>query len=132
MPSVAQKYPIGGIWPLGVLTIAHGTPVALTHNVGAQAATAPINVPPTLGGGRPLTTRVRQLIFSAPTGNTGDVYVQYGNFSEPDTNATTLIVPKGQTLSLPQGAPLLEGYIDVTKWYVDGTTSDTMAVSAVV
>ena len=126
MPSVPQTKPVGGIWALGIITLNHGTPIAITNNVGSQES-----VPLALPTGRPFSGLVKQITFVAPTANSGDVFVQYGSFAGPDTNATVLSVPKGTSRSLPEGSALDGGLIDVNRFYVDGTTSDTIIVFAV-
>ena len=130
MPSVPEVNPLHGIWPLGKMVLAHGTPVSILVNVGAQAAgESDAGVPQPIPGGRAFNSMCTQIIFSCPSTNTGDVFVQDGNWPEPDTNRTVLVIPKGQTLSLPLGCETQSGNIDPSRYYVDGTTSDVVFVS---
>jgi hypothetical protein len=128
--SNPEVNPIGGIWPLGKMTITHGTPVSILVNVGAQVAgQSDAGVPQVMPGGRKFNSMVTQIIFSAPTSNTADVFVQDGNVAGPDVNRTVLCVPKGTTLALPMGTETQSGNIDPSRYYVDGTTSDVIYVS---
>ena len=133
--SIAQVNPVPGIWPLGSLTITHGTPLSILTNVGSQAQGLNDSGVGGLGTAfrdkRPFSSLVAQLTFSAPKGNAGEVYVNYGNVAGLDTNATVVIVQAGTTVSLPFGAPLVAGQIDPSQYYIDGTTSDKLVVSAV-
>jgi hypothetical protein len=70
-------------------------------------------------------------MFSAPTTNSADVFVQYGNWTAGDTNRCMLAIPKGQTISIPQGSQSQSGQIDLAQFYVDGTTSDVVYVTAI-
>ena|SRR5271166_4460851 len=135
MPSLPQTRPLPGIWALGIITVAStpSNPVPITTNVGSQQSSGKLPLLPTdAGTTRPYTSKVQQLIFSAPSGNTGDIYVTYGNFGGADTNVLLLIVPKGTVQSLPSGGPLVAGAMDVNQIYVSGThAADTVAVAAV-
>jgi len=70
-----------------------------------------------------------QLVFSTPSGNSADVYVNDGNWPGLDTNKTLLIVPKGTVRSLPDGA--LRNVLDVTRYYVSGADTDKIVVTAI-
>ena len=133
--SIAQVNPVPGIWPLGVVTITGGTPTSILTNVGSQAQGLDDSGVGGLGKAfrdkRPFSSLVTQIIFSAPVGNAGDVYVNYGKVAGLDANATVLIISKGTQQSLPAGAVLSAGQIDPSQYYLDGTTSDKVAVSAV-
>lgn len=130
MPAPQQSKLFGGVTPLGIITVSTaGTPVALTTNLVNQAqGSSPSTMDPK---GRPFTGNCRQLVFSAPSANTGDVYIMYGNFAHTDTNAALLVVPKGVVAALPYGC-LCESSIDVTSIWVDVATSgDKIIVTAV-
>ena len=128
MPSVPQKTP-QNIWPLGKLTINHGVPVSVLVNVGSQdAGTSVSRYAPS---GKLYSSLCDQLIFSTQSTNTGDVYVQYGNFAGPDTNVTMLAIARGVVVSIPYGTECHSGQIDLTQIYVDGTTSDVVYVTAI-
>ena len=133
--SIAQVNPVPGIWPMGTMTIANGTPTSILTVVGSQAQG--LNDAGLGGLGmdfkakRPFSSLVAQLTFCAPKANAGEVYVNYGKVAGLDTNATVLIVQPGTTVSLPNGAPLVAGQIDPSQYYLDGATSDKLVVSAV-
>lgn len=118
MASVPSGKAIGGVTPLGVITITANTPVQIV---------TPSTVKDKVG----FTFTARLLGFSCPASNTGAIYVNYGNYPGLDANATALIVSPGATASLPINDACTEGLIDVEKWYCDGShTGDIVAVHA--
>lgn len=126
MASVKNRA-TSGISAGGAVTITGGTPIQISTLFA---------LPPNAGGATnltatpPFTLTAQQIIFSTG-GNTGVVYVNYGNFAGLDAHATALIIPANSVQSLPNGSLCTEALIDVTKWWVDGTTSDHVAVSLV-
>ena len=135
MTAPAQTRPVPGVWPLGLLTVQSTatTPVPVTTNVGSQVSSGRLPyLPQDAGTTRPYTSKVQQLSFSAPAGNTGDIYVCYGKYGGEETNAILLIVSKGEQQSIPAGAPLAAGAIDVNQIYISGANSgDVVAVYAI-
>ncbi len=131
MAAPAQKNPLT-IWPLGKLTLTAGTPVSILAIVGSQdAGKDDAGVPVVMPQGRAYDSLCTQLMFSAPTTNTGDVFVMYGNWPSTDANACLLTVAKGTTVSIPAGSELQSGNIDPKQYYVDGTTNDVVRVTAI-
>ena len=130
--SIPEVNPVPGIWPLGVITVTGGTPKQIIANVGSQdAGKNDAGVKVVMPQGRNFGSSCGQLVFSAPSANSGDVFINDGNFAgTPETNRTVLCIPKGMTLSLPAGAELQSGVIDVTRYWVDGTTGDKIIVTA--
>lgn len=117
MPSVQQNKAIGGVTPLGVITVSTTVPVQISSLLANKDIYWVLTA--------------RQLGFSMLGASTGEVYVNYGNFSGLDTNATALIVQHGTSQSLPIGAECCDGLLDVTKWWISGTVNgDKVAVYA--
>lgn len=118
MASRAQNKAIGGITPLGVITITAGTPIQII---------SALNLTDKVG----FTFSARQIGFSVTGASTGEIYVNYGNYPGLDANATALIVQHGTEQTLPIGSVVTESIIDVEKWWVDGSVSgDKVAVYA--
>lgn len=109
---------IGGITPLGIITITAGTPQKITKNLNL-----PTNAP--------YTFACRQIGISVDSTPAGEVYLNYGNFAGKDTNATAAIIQSGTVQTFPGGSGTTEGEIDLTKWYLDGSASCIVAVYAV-
>lgn len=114
--SQAFNKSVGGITPLGVITITPGTPIKVTANL-AQSD-------------KVYTFFARQIGFSIDSTPAGEVYVNYGNVAGKDAHATALILQSGTTASLPVGAAVTEGVIDCTQWYLDGSAACVVAVYA--
>ena len=127
MPSTAQTTP-QNIWPLGKLTLTAGSPVSVLSNVGSQDAGGGTVPNPQ---GRAYGSMCDQLIFSAPSLNSADVFVQYGKWNASDVNRTMLAIAKGTTVSIPHCTQTQSGQIDLAQIYVDGTTNDTVYVTAI-
>lgn len=114
------------LWPLGKITVAaSGTAVALNTNVGAQTQTS-TSAP---------TRAVRQLILTAPAGNTGLTYLLLqpagGGASKTTTNFVVAALNPGETRYLPEG--LFGVNIDIDSYVVDAdTTNNVLYASAVV
>jgi hypothetical protein len=111
MASRPQSKAIGGVTPLGVITLAAGTPVQLTAALGLTD--------------KVYTFSARQLGFSVSglvATTAAEVYVNYGNYSGLDTNATVLIIQKGGVQSLPINTSATEGLIDATQYWLDCNT----------
>lgn len=90
MADVPNKNPVA-LWPLGQFTIAGGTPVPLTQNVGAQDSTP----------GAPLMARrIRQLIFSGAIAD--------------DVGVTLYLVQKGHLATEPDNVVLAMPTVDGT------------------
>lgn len=118
MASRPETNAIGGLWPLGTITITAGTPIALNSIVGAKNAK------------QPFSRSCRQLIFST-AGNTGLIYINDGNYAGKDVNRTVMIIgPQTANIAMPQTA-LTESVLDIDRYYVDGTNSgDTITIAA--
>lgn len=117
MASRPQNKAIGGITPLGVITVTPGTP---------QQIISALNLTDKVG----FTFSARQIGFSVSATPAGEAYVNYGNFPNRDVNATVLIVQSSQAQSLPIGGVVTEGLIDVEKYWVDGSAAVVVAVYA--
>lgn len=122
MAGSPLNLPVVGAWPFGFITTTAGTPVPITKNIGAQ-------VQKPGGGGTALSTfsqKVQQLIFMAPTANTGAVYILKRGYSKTQTNGIIAILNPGQILPLPYGYPQRGGllpddfYVDITSGSTDG------------
>lgn len=107
---------IGGVTPLGIITITAGTPQQVTKNLK-------------LNGDR-YGFLCRQIGFSVDASPAGEVYVNYGNFAGKDTNATALIIQSGTFQTLPGGSSATEGQIDAAQWWLDGSASCVVAIYA--
>ena len=120
----------GGICPLGTITVTtHGTPVQATTNVGSQQQGGAVSIQNPQG--RPYSGNCRQLIFSTPTANTGDILIQDGQFAALGVH-TLLIIPKGTKMSLPDGGEICDSIIDITRIWVDALNDgDKVVVTAV-
>lgn len=114
--SVQQTKAIGGITPLGVITITPGTPQKVTANLSLSD--------------KVYTFSARQLGFSIDSTPAGEVYVNYGNVAGKDSHATALILQSGTAQSLPLGAVVCEGLIDCNNWYLDGSAACVVAIYA--
>lgn len=132
MPSQAQVNP-QAVWNLGKITVAAGgTPVSILINVGSQdAGENDSGVPVVMPQGRAYGSMCTQLMFSAPSTNTGDIFVMLGNWPSTDTNAGLITVAKGTTVAIPGGSEISSGQIDPSRFYIDGTTNDVVRVTAI-
>lgn len=117
MASRPQNKAIGGVTPLGVITVVPGTPKQII---------SALNLTDKVG----FTFSARALGFSVSSTVAGEAYINYGNFPNLDANATVLIVQSGQAQSLPIGGSVTEGLIDVEKYWVDGSAAVVVAVYA--
>jgi hypothetical protein len=129
MPGPQQTHLFGGVCPLGNITVpAAGTPVPVTINLANQIQGSGVTSQDPLG--RPFNGSCRQLIFSTP-GNSGVIYVNYGNWPGLDAYATMLVIAPNQIASLPQGC-LTEAAIDITQIFIDSASDgDSVVVVAV-
>lgn len=116
MSSRPQQRAIGGVTPLGYFTINPGTPQQITSKLALVDSTYSVTC--------------RQLGFSVDSSVSGELYVNYGNNSGADSNATSLIVQSGTSQTLPIGAVSTEGCIDANAWYLDGSAAIKVAVYA--
>ena len=107
---------IGGVTPLGSITITPGTPISVLAN---------LNVVDQF-----FVFTCRQLGFMVLGTPSGNVYVNYGNTAGLGKQ-TGLIIPSavGQA-SLPLGSECQESLIDATKWYLDGDAACVVAIYA--
>jgi hypothetical protein len=117
---------------MGNVTVAAaGTPVPITINMISQQAgqgTPWAQAMPGTFQGRPFSGNCRQLILSTP-GNSGVIYIQYGNVAGLDTYATLLVIAPNQIAYLPSG--MCDSNIDVTSIWVDAaSTGDSVVVAA--
>lgn len=110
--------------PLGKITVTGGTPVALSINCGPLAGQT---AAPGSGAGV-AGTALRQIILTADSGNTGQIYLlpRGSNLGSNPGNVIACI-PKGQTISIPYGQPF-EGGILPENFVVDTDGSDTSSV----
>ena len=107
---------IGGITPLGVITITAGTPQQVTKNLNLTD--------------KRYTFGCRQLGFSVDSSPSGEVYVNYGNVAGKDTYATAMIIQSGTVQAMPGGSGVTEGEIDASRWYLDGSASCVVSIYA--
>jgi hypothetical protein len=107
---------IGGVTPLGVITISSGTPQKVTENLNLSDQV--------------YTFSCRQLGFSVDSSPSGEVYVNYGNVAGKDAHATALIIQSGTAQSLPLGSLTTDGVLDANAWWLDGSASCVVAVYA--
>jgi hypothetical protein len=106
---------IGGITPLGKFTISVGTPQNILANTSITT--------------KSYAFQCRSLGFSVSSTVAGEVYVNYGNIAGLG-NQTALIVQAGQSISLPIGAVAVDGLLDATQWWIDGSAACKVAVYA--
>ena len=135
MPSQPQTNPVPGIWALGVLTVPASGAIPITTNVGTQqAGETDTGLRARMPQGRPFTSLVNQLVFSADGTNGSDVYINYGNYAGLDTNATVLIVPAGVAgvYSIPPRSTLVSGSIDPNQYYLSGGTPGDFVVATAI
>ena len=121
MPAATQKvnHASGGITPLGTFIITPGVPQSILANTALSTSRYAL--------------QCRQIGISVDSTPGGQVFLNYGNYSgagggAPDTLATVLIVSAGQQGSLPVGSRTLDGMIDSTQYYLDGTAACVVAV----
>ena len=114
----------GGVVPGGVITITPGTPIPIIQNIAQASGDT------TSGRAKtpPYAITCRQFAISVDSSVGGEVYVNYGNFAGKG-NQTALIVQSGTTQALPVNSRCVEGLIDATKWYLDGSAACVAAVS---
>ncbi len=121
-PTLQKMF--GGVVPGGIITITPGTPIQITSNLKLATGDA--------GSGKSLTppysVTCRQIGISVDASPSGEVYVNYGNFAGKG-NQTALIVQSGTTQALPVNSRVVEGEIDATKWFVDGSAACVVAIS---
>lgn len=123
MAAATQKITraIGGITPLGTITITPGTPQNILKNTDLKSTRYAL--------------QCRQLGFSVSKAVAGEVYVNYGNFNgagggAPDTLATVLIVQSSSSDSLPFSSRTSDGLLDCTQYWLDGDAACVVAVYA--
>jgi hypothetical protein len=104
---------IGGITPLGEFTITPGTPQNILANTSITT--------------KSYAFQCRSLGFSVSSTVAGEVYVNYGNIAGLG-NQTALIVQSSQAVSLPIGAVAVDGLIDATQWWLDGSAGCKVCV----
>lgn len=101
MAGTAFIFPVGGFWPMGLVTVAApGTTVPVNINVGAQKGAA--------GQTQRFSQRCRQFTFSTPgpnatAPNTKAIYICKKGYNRTQTNGVLLILEPGQNKSLPDG-----------------------------
>ena len=104
---------IGGITPLGEFTINPGTPQNILANTSITT--------------KSYAFQCRSIGFSVSSTVAGEVYVNYGNIAGLG-NQTALIVQSSQAVSLPIGAVAVDGLIDATQWWLDGSAACKVCV----
>lgn len=104
---------IGGLTPLGIITITPGTPINLLKNLNLVT--------------QRYSLQARQIGFSIDSSPAGEVYVNYGNVAGKDANVTAMILQSGTQQSFPIGSSCTEGEIDVSAWYLDGSAACVVA-----
>ncbi len=124
MAGVVQKNALGSIWPLGLFTITGGTPINILSKVAPQTAGS-------IPTGRPYAPGCTQIVFSALTANTGDIFINDGNYAGATDPATVAVVAKGVTTSLPFSTTTSQSKLDPARYWVDGTTGDKVAIYCV-
>jgi hypothetical protein len=120
MAAQTQKitHAAGGITPLGSFTITPGTPQSILANTKLASTRYAL--------------MCRQIGFSVSKSVSGEVYVNYGNYSGgvgvPDNLATVLTVQSSSSQSLPIGERTSDGMIDATQFYLDGSAACVVSV----
>lgn len=124
MAITAFTSPVSGLWPFGQIVVTTaGTPVALNINIGAQTQTS-----------GHATGAVRQLILTAPAGNTGPTYllrkVVGQTVTAANTNFIVAVINPGQEVNLPLGL-MLSAAINPDDYLVDaGVTGSGNSIIA--
>lgn len=114
-PPALQKA-IGGVTPLGIITITSGIPQKVTTNLNIVDTNWAFTC--------------RQLGFSVDSGATGQVFVNYQSNAGGNI-MTALVLQKNQQQTLPMGTEVVDSVMDATQWYLDGShTGDKVAVYA--
>jgi hypothetical protein len=99
---------IGGITPLGEITITPGTPIQILVNTALTSTQYKM--------------MCRQIGISVDSTVAGEVYVNYG--ATPGFGSqTALVVMSSSSQSLPIGMRTTDGMIDATQWYLDGSAA---------
>jgi hypothetical protein len=118
---------LGSVFPLGKFTVAAaGTSIPLSTNVSVNTGSAP-------GSAIAVPATANEIIVSAPSTNTGDVYLTFGagNSSTLPVNGTGVVfaVAKGTTqrLSCPVGTSPFQ----LALFGIDGPTGAVAYVCAV-
>lgn len=122
MAITAFTSPVNGLWPFGEIVVTTaGTPVNLNINIGAQTQTS-----------GHATGAVRQLILTAPVGNTGLIYllrkVAGQAVNKTNTNFIVAVVSPGQEVNLPLGL-LLSAAINPDDYAVDADVSTNLVIA---
>src|ERR1700743_1260797 len=115
MPAPAEMNAIGGVWPLGQITMP-GSPISILLNVGgtpAQRAASGLPV-------NPYTPSCRQLLFST-TGNAAIVYLMDGNYPITETNRIVATFGPNFPYSAFPWTALTESVLDLSRYYLVGT-----------
>lgn len=114
--SQAFQRAIGGVTPLGVITITPGTPINVLVNLNLATMR--------------YSFQARQLGISVDSSPAGEVYVNYGNVAGKDAHATAMIVQSSTNTSLPAHGVATEGELDLSQWYLDGSAACVVALYA--
>jgi hypothetical protein len=107
---------IGGVTPLGIITITPGTPIQVTSNLGISDTNF----------GKLMCRQIGLSLDSTPA---GEIYVNYGNFAGKG-KATAMIIQSGTVSTLPWGCEVEDGLLDATAWWLDGSAACVVAVYA--
>ena len=107
---------IGGVTPLGVITVTPGTPINVLKNLSLATKT--------------YSFQARQLGISVDSSPSGEVYVNYGNVAGKNANVTAMIIQSGTVTSLPANGVATEGELDLSQWYIDGSAACVVALYA--
>lgn len=106
----------GGVVPGGVITVTPATPIQLTINLALV--------------GTQKSLMCRQIGISLDSSASGEVYINYGK-NAGKGNWTALIIQSGTVQALPVNSRCVEGEIDATQWYLDGSAACVAAISFV-
>jgi|SRR5882757_374052 len=114
MGGIAFVNPVTGVWPFGfVATVAAGTPVPITVNVGSQRQKSP----------HLYANKCLQITITAPTTNTGAIYILKPGYTKTQTNGLIKkLLPGDPPLNLPEGFPFPGGLMPDDLW-LDSDTS---------
>lgn len=121
-PNLQKMF--GGVVPGGVITVTPGTPIPVTTNLKLAKGSVTLNGP----ANPPYSVMCRQIGISVDSSVAGEVWLNYGNFAGKGPQ-TALFVQSGQTQALPVNSRVVEGEIDATMWYLDGSAACVVAIS---
>lgn len=112
--------------PLGKISGTGGTPVALSTNCGALGGQ--VGSPQSYSNPPVPGTPLRQIILTADSGNTGQVYLlPRGNTLAANPANVLACIPKGATVAIPYGQPF-EGGILPENFVLDSDATDAFVV----